>query len=181
MFLYFVIISCRWSWINFIQNPCFLLSYFAPLLLWGRGAAVCSNNAAHSDERNGRIYVHAVAPRRVWREVTKKTVTGMLVLQQDTFELNGARGGGTALRELPLGHLSPASITDTSKVALRLWYWASFHQIHTAGMLWPSIHGTKFWTFWTRSANSLCHFGKIPRIFSVLKYIKPLLLLAIRY
>lgn len=55
-----------------------------------------------------------------WREMTKRMVTGMLVLQQETFELNGARRGGTALREEPLGHLSPGSITDTSKVALCL-------------------------------------------------------------
>lgn len=64
MCLYFVIISCHGSWINFIQNPCFVLIYFAPLLLWGRGAAVYSNNAAHSDERKGQICVDAVAP---WR------------------------------------------------------------------------------------------------------------------
>lgn len=55
-----------------------------------------------------------------WREMTKRMVTGMLVLQQESFKLNGARRGGTALRELPLGHLSPGSITDTSKVALHL-------------------------------------------------------------
>lgn len=58
MCLHFVVISCHWNWMSFIQHW-FTLSLVS--LLQGRGSCSCSNNAVHSGEKNGRICA-CVAP-----------------------------------------------------------------------------------------------------------------------